>query len=147
MARAFVRHDHHHQVDIFHAGLETPASTADGEECRCAPHSIGEPAGGDAAAMFAADDEGALDEAGYYGDAFGALVNLVGDSLVGSRGEIAQRRGRVVQPRLHFRLGLARARRRGRAKNEKRNGCKGFFHVTSPKVWLVSLIYVFTHYR
>src|SRR4029077_4727112 len=127
MPRAFVRHDHHHQVDIFHTGLQTPASATNAEERRRTPRAGGEPACGEAPAMLAAKNESALDHTGHHGDALGALVNFGRNSLVGSRGKIVEHRGCGVQPRLYFRFGLVGARGNYRAKSEKRYSYKKFF--------------------
>src|SRR5581483_2052689 len=81
VAHAVVVHDHHHQIYAFDTDLQSPASTADGKERRCAPGAIRQAAGGDAPAMLSAEDECAFDEPRYHSDALGSLHNFFRNTL------------------------------------------------------------------
>jgi lipid-binding SYLF domain-containing protein len=70
--KTLVVHHQHDDVDAFNANLQSPAASADGDECRRAPAFFCT-ACGNAAAMLSTNHEAALDQMGNHNDAFGIV--------------------------------------------------------------------------
>src|SRR3954452_11997012 len=97
MLEPLIVHDQHDEVDAFEADLKSRASTADRDECRCAP-AFGSTAGSDAASVLAAKNESPFDHVRHHQDAFGIAQNLFRYSFVRSCHNRVQHVNGGIQP-------------------------------------------------
>src|SRR5580658_7092866 len=81
--------DDHDQIDAFDADLQSPASAGNGKERRSAPTVLCA-AGGDAAAIFCAEDKAALEHVGHNGNAPCMFKHFLGNASIGGRHDFMQ---------------------------------------------------------
>src|SRR5438477_3405504 len=98
MLESLVVHDQHDEVDTFDADLQSPASSANGDERRCAP-AAGGAAGGDASTVFTTENEAALNQVGNYHHALCIAQHFFWNPFVGSRHNGMQNIDRRLQAR------------------------------------------------
>src|SRR5581483_3177294 len=102
---ALVVLEDHHQVNAFHADLQTPASTFYIKEGWSAPPMLGA-ASGDTAATFGSEDESALHQVRHNGNAFSVIDNFLGNALVWRGHHLAQHVSRLGEAVINILLGL-----------------------------------------
>jgi hypothetical protein len=97
MLHAPISLENHYEIDAFDADLESPASTADGEECGRAP-SCPSAASCNAFAAFRTDYETALHHVGHYGDASCVFEDFFWNAFVGSGHYFMQDSAGMLKP-------------------------------------------------
>src|SRR5579872_139654 len=96
MLKTLVVHDQHDQVHSFNPDLQSPASTADRDECGRAP-TFRCTAGGDATSVLAANNESAFNQVWHHQDAFGTAQHFFRDPFVGRSHDGVQHVDRFLQ--------------------------------------------------